>query len=165
MPLDNEKVESEANTLATVKRFNNSINHSDREQIVDSLTVDTIFENTYPAPDGTLYEGLEVVRYFWEAFFSASQHARFEIEETITAGNRCVVRWKYFWTDENGESTPTYAALISSGYEEGKSQRSYPTLRDRYYPKLVELSSRRRSSGFFSLETIRLQGHRDILAW
>lgn len=94
----------EGDTIAAVLRFNDAINNQNLTLILESVTEDHIFENTYPTPDGTRYEGREVVRGFWEAFFRASLQARFETEEIFAAGDRCIVRWKYYWTNEKGES-------------------------------------------------------------
>jgi predicted SnoaL-like aldol condensation-catalyzing enzyme len=42
-------------------------------------------------------DGPGPVRKFWEEFFQRSPHARFETEEMVAAGDRCVVRWTYHW--------------------------------------------------------------------
>ena len=59
------------------------------------LTDDTVFENTGPVPDGWRIEGKAAVAAFWEKWFAANADARFEAEEIIVAGDRCVVRWIY----------------------------------------------------------------------
>jgi ketosteroid isomerase-like protein len=41
--------------------------------------------------------GRAAVRGFWEAFFQRSPEARFETEELVAWGDRCVVRWVYHW--------------------------------------------------------------------
>ena len=37
-----------------------------------------------------------------EDFFAASPTAHFDAEDVIAAGDRCVVRWRYTWTDDDG---------------------------------------------------------------
>ena len=59
------------------------------------LTDDTVFENTSPQPDGTRIEGKDAVVQFWKKWFASNAGARFEAEEIIVAGDRCVVRWVY----------------------------------------------------------------------
>lgn len=84
-------------THAVVERFNDAFNRHDVEAIMRCMTDDCVFENTRPAPDGTRLSGQAAVRAFWEAFFARSPRAHFDVEEMITAGDRCVVRWKYSW--------------------------------------------------------------------
>ncbi len=63
-----------------------------------------LFENTYPAPDGTRYEGKPAIRAFWETFFRTSRQPYFEFEEVFTLGDRCVSRWIYHWQAADGTS-------------------------------------------------------------
>ena len=63
------------------------------------MTEDVLFENTFPAPDGTRYEGQAAVRRFWEQFFAGSPQARFETEDMFVADDRCAVRRRYSWGD------------------------------------------------------------------
>jgi ketosteroid isomerase-like protein len=66
------------------------------------LTADTVFENTYPPPDGQRYAGLAAARAFWEDFLRAAREPRIEIEELFALGDRCVMRWTYHWRDAEG---------------------------------------------------------------
>jgi hypothetical protein len=59
-------------------------------------------DNTYPQPDGERFEGQEAVRHFWEEFFRSSPDAVFESEEMVAHGDRCVIRWRYNWTNTDG---------------------------------------------------------------
>jgi ketosteroid isomerase-like protein len=61
------------------------------------MTDDCLFDSTRPPPDGERLMGQGQVRKFWEEFFQRSPHARFETEEMVAAGDRCVVRWTYHW--------------------------------------------------------------------
>ncbi len=82
-------------TLEIVKCFNEAFNRHDVDAVMAAMTDDCIFENTNPAPDGTVYKGQTEVRAFWERFFRNSPDALFESEEIFAVGNRCVVRWIY----------------------------------------------------------------------
>ncbi len=79
--------------------FNEAFNRHDVPGMMKLTTEDTVFENTHPAPDGTVYSGKAVVTQFWEGFFRESPNARIEIEEIFGVGNHCVMRWKYSWGD------------------------------------------------------------------
>jgi len=87
-----------------VQRFNDALNARDLIGMMQWLTPDTVFENTYPPPDGARYAGQAAVRAFWEDFFRGSAQARFDIEEIVALGERCVMRWTYSWTDPGGQA-------------------------------------------------------------
>ena len=65
------------------------------------MSDDCVFENTSPAPDGTVYKGKEVVTQFWEEFFKESPQAHIDIEDIFGMGNHWIMRWKYTWGDEH----------------------------------------------------------------
>jgi ketosteroid isomerase-like protein len=80
-----------------VEQFNEAFNRHDVDAIMSWMTEDCVFENTRPAPDGTRLSGQAAVRAFWEEFFDRSPQARFETEELVAFGDRCIVRWIYRW--------------------------------------------------------------------
>ncbi|MFN8440291.1 MAG: nuclear transport factor 2 family protein [Caldilineaceae bacterium] len=90
-------------TLDVVNRFNAAFNQHNVDAVMAAMTDDCVFENTYPAPDGERYEGQAAVRAFWESFFASSPHAHFETEDSFASGDRCVVRWRYRWVDQDGK--------------------------------------------------------------
>lgn len=77
--------------------FNEAFNNHDVDGMMTWMSEDCIFENTHPAPDGTLYTGKEAVTRFWREFFRESPNAHIEIEEIFGFGNRCILCWKYTW--------------------------------------------------------------------
>ena len=85
-------------TLAAVSRFTAAFDAQDVDAIMDAMTPDCVFEDTSP-PDGTRHAGAAAVRAAWTALFTASPHGVFTAEETITADDRVVVRWRYDWGD------------------------------------------------------------------
>lgn len=93
-PIRMEKVES---GMRTVLEFNEAFNRHDVTGMMKLMSENCIFENTSPAPDGTVYKGKDAVAEFWEDFFRNSPQAHIEIEEIFGAGNRCIMRWKYEW--------------------------------------------------------------------
>jgi ketosteroid isomerase-like protein len=90
-------------TIATIERFNDAFNRHDVDAVMALMTDDCVFESTSP-PAGERHEGAAAVRQAWEAFFAASPTARFDGEETIVTGDRCVQRWVYTWTQDDGTS-------------------------------------------------------------
>jgi ketosteroid isomerase-like protein len=90
-------------TLETVTRFNDAVNAHDLDLVMSLLTDDTVFENTYPTPDGERYEGKAAVGGFWLEFFESSPKANFEFEEMFASGERAFVRWRYSW--QNADET------------------------------------------------------------
>src|SRR5262249_50249226 len=89
-------------TLATLRKLDVAINQHDLTCVMDLMSEDTVWENTYPPPDGERYEGHAAVRAAFEKFFHDSPQATFDVEETFAAGERAVVRWLYRWVDPNG---------------------------------------------------------------
>jgi len=89
-------------TVGIIEKFNEALNQHDVAAVMALMTEDCLFDNTYPAPDGERFEGQEAVRSFWEEFFRSSPDSAFTSEEMITLGDRCVVRWRYDWTNTDG---------------------------------------------------------------
>jgi ketosteroid isomerase-like protein len=98
--VDNADAEAQT-TLAAIERFNEAFNRHDVDAIMAAMTDDCLFDNT-PPPDGELVRGAAAVRSFWQRFFTESPNALFETEELFVAGDRCVTRWRYSWTDAAG---------------------------------------------------------------
>jgi len=85
-----------------VLAFNEAFNRHDVDAMMALMSEDVVFENTSPAPDGSVYRGKEAVTRFWEEFFRQSPQAHIEIEEIFGMGFRCVMRWRYTWVDASG---------------------------------------------------------------
>lgn len=98
-PARMSKVES---AMRIVLAFNEAFNQHDVTGMMQFMSDDCVFENTHPAPDGTVYSGKEAVTRFWQDFFRESPHAHIDIEEIFGLGNRCVMRWRYSWVDAAG---------------------------------------------------------------
>lgn len=99
-----QEVTQTASTIEVINRFNEAFNRHDAPAVMDLMTEDCIFENTYPAPDGERFEGQEAVGRFWEEFFRSSPDSVFHAEEMFAHEDRCVVRWRYDWTNADGSS-------------------------------------------------------------
>lgn len=93
-------MESEsAFTASIVRNFNQALNDHDIDAVMALMTEDCIFENTFPAPDGSRFVGAELVRKELGGFLLSSPRANFVEEELIACEDRCVVRWRYSWGD------------------------------------------------------------------
>lgn len=79
--------------------FNAAFNNHDVDAMMALCTEDTVFENTYPPPDGTRIEGQAAVRAFWEDFFRTNPRAHLEFEDIFVTEDRGVQRWVYTWGD------------------------------------------------------------------
>lgn len=90
--------------IRVVLEFNEAFNRHDVSGMMQRMSDDVRFENTSPAPDGSVHLGKEAVTQFWQDFFRQSPHAHIEIEEIFGLGHRCVMRWRYDWVDEGGHS-------------------------------------------------------------
>jgi predicted SnoaL-like aldol condensation-catalyzing enzyme len=89
--------------IRTVLDFNEAFNRHDVPGMMQLMGDDCRFENMTPAPDGTVYIGMEAVTRFWQDFFRDSPQAHIDIEEVFSLGERCVVRWSYTWVDAAGQ--------------------------------------------------------------
>lgn len=98
-PTRMEKAES---AIRTVLAFNEAFNQHDVAGMMALMSEDCVFENTHPAPDGTVYTGKEAVTQFWQEFFQESPQAQIKIEDIFGFGRRCIMRWRYTWVDEAG---------------------------------------------------------------
>lgn len=85
--------------IRVVLEFNEAFNRHDVAGMMALMSDDIIFENTQPAPDGMRYAGQQAVMRFWQDFFLSSPNAHIDIEEVFGLGERCVMRWRYRWSE------------------------------------------------------------------
>ena len=97
-PIRMAKIET---AIRLVLQFNDAFNRHDVSGMMQLMSEDCVFENTDPAPDGTLYSGKEAVTRFWQDFFRESPQAHIDIEEIFGMGNRCIMRWRYSWGEDH----------------------------------------------------------------
>lgn len=86
-----------------LEQFNAATNRHDVPAMMALMTADCVFENTYPAPDGTRFTGQAEIRQFWEEFFQSSRYSIIETEQIFAMGVRCVMLWRYRWVSADGE--------------------------------------------------------------
>ncbi|HEU5100234.1 MAG TPA: nuclear transport factor 2 family protein [Roseiflexaceae bacterium] len=88
--------------MRAVIEFNEAFNRHDVAGMMRLMSDDCVFENTAPAPDGTVYSGKAAVTQFWQDFFRDSPQAQIIIEDIFGFGPRCIMRWRYTWVDRAG---------------------------------------------------------------
>ena len=89
--------------MRIVLAFNEAFNRHDVPGMMQLMSDDCVFENTTPAPDGSVFRGKEEIAHFWQDFFQESPRAHIEIEEIFGLGMHCIMRWRYEWTDVGGQ--------------------------------------------------------------
>ena len=97
------RISKSESVVHVVLGFNQAFNRHDVAGMMQLMSDDCVFENTYPAPDGAVYSGREIVTRFWQDFFHTSPQAHIEIEEIFGLGERCIMRWTYTWVDMDGK--------------------------------------------------------------
>ncbi len=100
-PIRMERVES---GVRVVIAFNDAFNRHDVAGMMQLVSNDCVFEEPQPPPDGTVFSGKNAISQYWQSFFARSPQAHIKIEETFGYGLRCVMRWRYDWVDESGNS-------------------------------------------------------------
>ncbi|MHB8132596.1 MAG: nuclear transport factor 2 family protein [Anaerolineaceae bacterium] len=85
-----------------ITNFNLAFNRHDIDAMMEMMTEDCVFENTYPPPDGTRLNGKVLVKAFWISFFQSSPYAQIEIEEIFKSQDRVIQRWVYHWQETSG---------------------------------------------------------------
>ncbi len=80
--------------LAFVKFFN----QHDVAGMMQLVSVDCVFEDFQPAPDGAVYTDKEAIAGYYAELFSRFPDAEIKTEDIFGFGKRCVMRWKLEWT-------------------------------------------------------------------
>jgi len=83
-PIRMSRLES---AIHVVLEFNEAFNRHDVAGMMQLMSDDCVFENTAPAPDGSVYAGKAAVTQFWQDFFRASPQAHVAIEEIFWRGS------------------------------------------------------------------------------
>ncbi|MGA7194609.1 MAG: nuclear transport factor 2 family protein [Anaerolineales bacterium] len=89
--------------MRVVLEFNEAFNRRDFAEMMQLLSDDCVFDETFPAPDGTVITGKEAIGELLQNFMRESPKAHIEVEEIFGMGFRCVMRWRYDWIDAGGK--------------------------------------------------------------
>ncbi len=85
-----------------VRRFGAAWEAWDLDAVMALMTEDAVFEATGPAPDGQRVEGHTAIREAWEGMFTTTRDASFTFEEAFVCGDRATARWRFGWTEDDG---------------------------------------------------------------
>jgi predicted SnoaL-like aldol condensation-catalyzing enzyme len=89
--------------MRIVLAFNEAFNRHDIAGMMRLLSDNCRMESSSPAPDGAAYSGKQAITQFLHDFFLKLPNAHSEIEDIFGFGYRCVMRWKYTWSDSGGK--------------------------------------------------------------
>lgn len=95
-PVRMERVESGVRTMIA---FTEAVNRHDLAAMMDLVSDNCVFEDCSPAPDGTLYQGKHDITQYWQEMFKQSPDAAIKIEDIFGFGLRCIMLYRYSWTD------------------------------------------------------------------
>ena len=101
-PIRMEKIESASRIVMS---FIEAFNRHDVPAMLQFVSDDCLFDDSSPAPDGTLYTGKVAIGQYYQAFFTRFPQAHLKAEELLGYGIRCILRWRLDWTDLSGNST------------------------------------------------------------
>ena len=101
-PFTMSKIES---GIRLVLEFNEAFNRHDVSGMVALMSDDCIFEDSSPAPDGSVYSGKEALTRYYQEFFRESPEAHVKIEDIYGFRDHCIMRWRYSWVDREGEKS------------------------------------------------------------
>jgi ketosteroid isomerase-like protein len=79
-----------------VEAFGKAWADHDLDAALSWLSDDCVFDSTGPAPDGEAFVGPAQIAEAWKPIF-ADTASHFDAEETFSAGDRVVQRWRYSW--------------------------------------------------------------------
>ena|SRR5438105_8523304 len=88
-------------TSELMRRFNDVFQRHDPADLSALVADDCIIENTQPAPNGSLHQGRDACVALWSEI-ATTPGTHFDLEDVFTAGDRAIIRWRYWWGE--GES-------------------------------------------------------------
>ena len=89
--------------MRIVLAFNDAFNRHDIAGMMQLISDNCVMESNSPAPGGTAYSGRQSIEQFYRDYFEKLPDVRSEIEDIFGFGYRCVMRWRYEWTDSAGK--------------------------------------------------------------
>jgi ketosteroid isomerase-like protein len=98
-PVRMERVESGIRTMIA---FTEAHNRHDLTAMMDLVSENSVFESNSPAPDGTSYQGKKAITQYWQQMISQYSDSAIKIEDIFGFGLRCIMLWRYTWTNETG---------------------------------------------------------------
>ena len=88
-------------TAEIMRRFNQVFQRHDPSDLAELVATDCVIENTTPAPNGARVVGRAACVALWTEIATAPG-THFDLEDVEVAGDRAIIRWRYWWGE--GES-------------------------------------------------------------
>jgi ketosteroid isomerase-like protein len=90
---DNRAIQT---TSEVMRLFNQAFQRHEPDALAELVAEDCIIENTGPAPNGSRLVGRRACLEVWQRL-AGETSTHFEPEEVFVAGERAIIRWRYFW--------------------------------------------------------------------
>jgi ketosteroid isomerase-like protein len=104
MNMNGENTQTANSTSEVMRRFNQAFQRHEPDALTELVAEDCIIENTRPAPNGSRHVGRRACLAVWQGLAGESG-TYFEPEEVFVAGDRAIIRWRYFWGAGENNST------------------------------------------------------------
>ena len=88
--------QADTHTSELMWRFNQAFQRHDPDALKELVAEDCVIENTGPAPNGSRHVGRQACLTVWQGLAGESG-THFEPEEVFVAGDRAIIRWRYFF--------------------------------------------------------------------
>jgi hypothetical protein len=103
------KVES---SIRAAIDFIDALNRHEIDAMLRLIDPGCTFESASPGPDGSSYAGPSEFSGYWEILLKNTPGIQLMVEETFSAGDRCVMRGAYTWDGPEGTSNHLRVALL-----------------------------------------------------
>jgi ketosteroid isomerase-like protein len=90
-------------TSEIIRRFNDVFLSHDPSPLLELVAENCVIENTRPAPNGAREVGREACVARWTEIATAPG-THFDLEDVLVAGDRAIIRWRYWWGEEESSS-------------------------------------------------------------
>lgn len=94
---------SNSETAEVIRRFNDAFQQHEPAALTELVGEDCVIENTQPAPNGSRHMGREACLAVWQGLV-AVRETHFDLEEVFVAGERAIIRWRYWWGEGENKS-------------------------------------------------------------
>jgi ketosteroid isomerase-like protein len=102
--MNNENIaQTTSDTFEIMRRFNDVFQRHDPSALPELVAKDCVIENTTPAPSGARYEGRDACVALWKEI-ATTPGTHFDLEDVFVAGDRAIIRWRYFWGEGEANS-------------------------------------------------------------
>jgi ketosteroid isomerase-like protein len=90
-------------TVELMRRFNEVFLRHDPSALPELVAADCVIENTKPVPAGDRTVGREACVALWQEI-ATTPGTHFDLEDVFVAGERAIIRWRYWWGEKEAES-------------------------------------------------------------